>query len=143
GNCQLPVHVRVIDSRPLVVADAGGEINKTAGLEIEDIITHLDGVPVAKLVEDWTPYYAAGNEPTRLRDMANFFTRGNCGAATVRAQRGSETLEIPAERLSMTNLKVKPSQTHDLPGETFQLLSDQVAYLKFSGVKASQGASYI
>ena len=26
--------------------------------------------PVAELVETWAPFYAASNEPTRLRDIA-------------------------------------------------------------------------
>jgi C-terminal processing protease CtpA/Prc len=33
--------------------------------------------------------------------------------------------------------------THDLPGDTFQLLSDQVAYLKLSSVRAAQASSYV
>jgi C-terminal processing protease CtpA/Prc len=33
--------------------------------------------------------------------------------------------------------------THDLPGEAFRLLSDQVAYLKLSSVKASEAEDYV
>jgi hypothetical protein len=32
--------------------------------------------------------------------------------------------------------------THDLPGETFRLLSKDVAYLKMSGVKLEEVKSY-
>ena len=38
---------------------------------------------------------------------------------------------------------MQAGSTHDLPGETFRLLSDQVAYLKLSSVQAAQAASYI
>jgi hypothetical protein len=35
------------------------------------------------------------------------------------------------------------SATHDLPGETFRMLSEDVAYLKLSSVKAASVAGYI
>jgi C-terminal processing protease CtpA/Prc len=143
GECQLPVIVRFIENRPLVLSKLGGESAKAGGLEIGDFITHLDGVPVAKLVENWTPYYAAGNDPTRLRDIGNTFTRGVCGTLAVRAERKGEKLELQTERVPLATLKTKPIQTHDRPGETFQLFSDQVAYLKLSSVKASEASHYV
>ena len=38
---------------------------------------------------------------------------------------------------------MRAGTTHDLPGDAFRLLSDQVAYLKLSAVKAAQAASYV
>jgi C-terminal processing protease CtpA/Prc len=123
-----------------VTGYAADEAGKATGLKPGDVITELDGVPVSKLVKSWTPYYAAGNDPTRLRDIADSLTRGSHGPATIRAQRENETLELRVERLPV-NPKGPP--THDLPGETFRLLSDQVAYLKLSSVKASEAAHYV
>jgi C-terminal processing protease CtpA/Prc len=44
---------------------------------------------------------------------------------------------VPIEQLNAV------ANTHDLPGETFRLLSKDVAYLKLSTVKADQAAKYI
>jgi C-terminal processing protease CtpA/Prc len=143
GDSQLPVTVRFIENRAVVTGYPAAGAGKATGLEVGDVIMALDGVPVSELVERWTPYYAAGNDPTRLRDIAGSLTRGGHGAATIRAQRGKETLELRAERLPLATLKLKAWEFHDLPGETFRLLSDQVAYLKLSSVKASEAAHYV
>jgi hypothetical protein len=143
GDCQLPVTVRFIENGAVVTGYPVAEAGKATGLEVGDVITELDGLPVSKLVENWTPYYAAGNDATRLRDIASSLTRGSQGAATIRAQRGNETLELRLERLPLAKLNLKGLETHDLPGETFRLLSDQVAYLKLSSVKAGEAAHYV
>jgi C-terminal processing protease CtpA/Prc len=111
-------------------------------MKLGDVITELDGVAVAKLMERWKRYYAASNEPTRLRDIALQMTRGDCGKTTIRVRRNNAAMEIGAERVSPKDLKAIAFR-HDLPGETFRLLSKDVAYLKLSTVKVDQAAKYI
>ena len=53
------------------------------GLQTGDIVSAIDGVAVTELLERWSKYYAASNEPTRLRDIARSMTRGDCGAAAL------------------------------------------------------------
>jgi C-terminal processing protease CtpA/Prc len=141
GACQLPVNVRFIENRAVVVSFAAAEAGKASGLRPGDIITELDGAPVSKLVESWAPYYAASNEPTRLRDIARSMTRGGCGEATLRVLRERDELSLKARRLPTADLRT--ALTHDLPGETFRRLSDDVAYLKLSSVKSADVRRYI
>jgi C-terminal processing protease CtpA/Prc len=96
---------------------------------------------VATLVERWTPYYAASNHSTRLRDIARFMTRGACGPVAMRIRRGNEKLDLKPERINQTTLI--PVLTNDRPGPTLQKLSPDVAYLKLSAVKAAEAASYV
>ena len=141
GACQLPVNVRFIEGRP-VISSYTGKTADTSGMKPGDIITEIDGVTIAKLMERWTQYYAASNEPTRLRDIAMQMTRGECGKATIRVSRSNAEIEISSERVSPKELK--PFEfAHDLPGDTFRLLSKDVAYLKLSSVKLDQAAKYI
>lgn len=141
GACQLPVKVRFIEGRP-VISGYAGQIGETSGIKRGDIITQLDGVPIAKLMDRWKSYYAASNEPTRQRDIAMQMTRGNCGRTTIRVRRNNAAMEISAERVSPKDL-TGITFAHDLPGETFRLLSKDVAYLKLSSVKVDQAAKYI
>lgn len=141
GACQLPVNVRFIEDRPVISGHAG-PVGENSGIKRGDIITELDGVSVAKLIDRWKPYYAASNEPTRLRDIALQMTRGECGKTTVGIRRNNAAMAISAERVSAKDL-TSIAFTHDLPGETFRLLSKDVAYLKLSMVKLDQAAKYI
>ena len=141
GACQLPVNVRFVERRPVIWSYAG-KAGETSGMKPGDVITDLDGVPVANLLERWKRYYAASNEAARLRDIARQMTRGECGKATIRVNRDSAAMEISSERVPIEQLNAM-ANTHDLPGETFRLLSKDVAYLKLSTVKADQAAKYI
>src|ERR1041385_5390070 len=141
GDCRLPVNVRFVEGRP-VISSYAGQVGETSGMKPGDVITELDGVGVRKLMEGWKRYYAASNEATMLRDIGLQFTRGECGKTTIRVSRQNATINISAERVSRKDLKTI-AYTHDLPGETFRLLSKDVAYLKLSTVKLDQAAKYV
>ena len=143
GNCQLPVITRFIERRAVVTGYSDATAGPATGLRIGDVIERLDGVPVEELVERWAPYYPASNEPTRRRDIARAMTRGPCSAAGVTVLRAGETVQVTAQRQPLASLDQKIGSTHDLPGETFRLLSDDVAYLKLSSVQAAQVSNYI
>jgi C-terminal processing protease CtpA/Prc len=128
------VGVRFIGGRA-AVTEAG------AGLAAGDVITAIDGVPVAELVKRWSPYYAASNEPTRLRDIAPSLMRGECGATKLSVLRGNETLEVTGTREPVWGAEAR--RTHDLPGDTFRVLPEKVAYLKLSSIKIADVPGYI
>src|SRR6185503_519582 len=98
GTCQLPVNVRFVEGRP-VISGYAAKAGETSGMKPGDIITELDGVAIAKLMERWTRYYAASNEASRLRDIALQMTRGECGKATLRLRRNNVAIEIGSERV--------------------------------------------
>src|SRR5436190_23554554 len=79
GECEVPARFRFIENRMVVTGFASPEAEQTSGLNAGDVVTGLDSVPVARLIEQWTPYYAASNDAARMRDMAGSLTRGACG----------------------------------------------------------------
>jgi C-terminal processing protease CtpA/Prc len=141
GTCQIPVTMRFIENQAVVAGYSDTGSGPASGLQPGDVVTAIDGVAVGELIKQWSPYYAASNEPTRLRDIARSMMRGNCGAAAVRVTRENATLELKPARVPETSSTV--GRTHDRPGETFRKLSSDVAYLKLSSVQASQAATYI
>ena len=141
GECGIAVQIRFIEGQPVVIGYAAPEAARDSGLSRGDVITSLDGVPVAKLIEQWRPYYAASNEAARMHDIARSMTRGKCGDVNVGAKRDAQDLKLNARRTTLPQ-EAAPS-THDRPGETFRLLSKDVAYLKLSSVKISDAAHYV
>jgi hypothetical protein len=132
GDCEIPARIRFIEGRPVVTA-AGGS------LEVGDVISALDSTPVSRLVAEWSRFYAASNEPTRLRDIGRFMTRGACGAATVAVTRATGDVVVKTERVKSAP---RPT-TNDLPGDTFRKLSPEVAYLKLSSIKIADVPKYL
>jgi C-terminal processing protease CtpA/Prc len=124
----------------VVTGFASPEAEKASGLFVGDVVTGLDGVPVIRLIEQWTPYYAVSNDAARMRDMARSLTRGACVDVSMDILRGGLERKIDVHR---TEAKDSGRRTHDLPGETFRLLSKDIAYLKLSSVKSSDAARYV
>ena len=143
GDCQLPVVVRFVENSAVVVGYSQDQAGPATGLKRGDLILDLDGTPVQDLVQRWTPLYADSNDAARVRDIAQSMTRGVCGPATVKFRRKTETLNITAPRLPRSTLNLGAGVTHDLPGEAFRMLSNDVAYLKLSAAKQTESAHYI
>jgi len=143
GPCQIPILLRFVENQAVVTGYAEGSPDLSSSLKPGDVVSAIDGAAVAGLVERWSPYYAASNQPTRLRDIARSMTRGACGPATLAVSRGGTTQEVTVERTAPPASSATSGRTHDRPGETFRKLSPDVAYLKLSSVKAAQAASYI
>lgn len=140
GKCQIPVNVRFVENVPVITGFTVAPSDEPAELKVGDVFTEVDGVPAHQLIETWLPYYAGSNDAARMRAIAYFFTRGDCGDASVGIRRQGTDLKLSVKRSP-------PSQvdraTHDLPGPAFRLLSKDVAYLKLSMVKANDCPHYV
>ncbi len=146
GACRLPVNVRFVrdpnGKNQAVVTSFASPDGEATGLKPGDVIDSLDGAPIDSLIPKWSPYYADSNDAARLRDIASSMTNGGCGDANLAIRRRTETLKITAKRLPSKDMAAI-SRTHDLPGDTFRLLSPDVAYLKLSSVKAAEIDHYL
>ncbi|MBL8217089.1 MAG: hypothetical protein JNK87_40590 [Bryobacterales bacterium] len=142
GACALPIDGRFLDGQFVVYRLTARDPANNL-LQLGDVLTHLGGAPLADLVAEWSPYYPASNEPTRLREIARTATRGDCGPVPVTVQRGSDIRQLTLNRLPVAAIDFSRSSVHDLPGPAFQKLADDIAYLKLSGARIADAASYV
>jgi hypothetical protein len=140
GDCSVAASVRFIGSKA-VIAKLDASL---AGLQVGDVIAEIDAVPIEQLIKKWKPFYAASNDTTVLRDIGRNLLRGACGSASLAIERGTEAITVDIQRVpdASTNIAAL-NGSHDLSGNTFQLLTPQVAYLKLSSVKASEVPNFI
>ena len=134
GKCRVPVITRFVDDRAVVSGFFAADDAARTHLQRGDVIEAIDGVPVTGLIAQWEPYYADSNRAAELRDMGRSLTQGPCGDVKLGVRRGDEALDVATARTSDA-----PPQdahgTHDRPGDAFQLLSKEVAYVKISTLK--------
>jgi len=140
GSCHWPVALRFVEGRATVTAFTDEGQGRASNLEIGDVIETVDGQPIDALIEAWSPYYSASNQTTRLRDMARFLPRGDCGESTLTIERRGASQTVVVARLADSDRKPIP---RDRPGETFQLLSAEVAYLKLSSIRVQDVVGYL
>jgi C-terminal processing protease CtpA/Prc len=143
GALELPVILRFVEGKPVVTGYSHAVLGPATGLEIGDVIEEVDGQPVGSLVQAWRPYYPSSNEASLLRDIARKLTRGSADSVRIAGRRPSGAFALTAERAPIADLDLMACRVHDLPGETFRLLSDDVAYLKLSSVAEADVGDYI
>lgn len=139
GPCQLSVNVRFIEGLPVVASYSGSP----GSLQLGDVLEQLDGAVLSEQIARWRPYYAGSNDGSRLRDIGRSMTRGECGPTTAVVKREDGELKLQAERVPTNSLNLKTSNTNDLEGPTFRLLTPSIAYLKISSVKAAEVSAHI
>jgi C-terminal processing protease CtpA/Prc len=142
GLCQLPADIRFVEGKAYVIRN-NSRAPVQSGLGAGDLILRLDGTAVEDLIAEWTPYYAASNEPTRLRDIGNYMTLGHCGPVSVTLDRAGETVAVQETRVPLSTLDLSRMNRHDRLGDTFQKLADDIAYLKLGTVVAANSRRYI
>jgi len=142
GTDEVPVFVRSVEDRFVVFGYSHETQGPATGLEVGDAIHRVDGIAVETLVDSLSAYYGVSNEATLLRDIGRSLTRG-FGPAMLGGVGPDGAFEFSATRMPRTQLDLSPGYRHDLPGSTFQMLDEDVAYLKLSSVVAASAASYI
>jgi C-terminal processing protease CtpA/Prc len=129
GDCALPATLRFIGDKLVVYRVDSADSTFQPG----DILDSLDGASIQSLVGKWAMYYPDSNDAARQRDLAANLTRGACAAVSMEITRGSRPVPVSATRTRSQQTWV----THDQPGDTFRLLSADVAYIKLSSIKAA------
>lgn len=142
GKCLIPINVRYVENSFVVVGFNSFVPDPTAKIDIGDVITEIDGVPLHQLTESWAPYYATSNDAARMRDFGHYLTRGDCGDVTISLRRDHSDVKLKMKRVAAKVNDFDPGH-HDLPGDAFRLLSKDVAYLKLSSVKEKDCVDYV
>jgi hypothetical protein len=142
GECRLPIMAWPVEGRFVVGAYSIPERGKASGLEVGDVILEVDGVSVDSLAAAWAPYFGVSNESARRREIGRSLSKGPCGSCRITVERAGKRLDVAANRDSMSAQDRRPP-THDRPGDAFQRLSEDVAYLKLSAVHVKDIPSYL
>lgn len=143
GAFTVPVALRMIEGKPVVSAFSNDTLGPRSGLRIGDAILTVDGVRIDSLFRLWTPLYAASNEPTRQRDMARSLLRGVDTLVTLVVDRDGTRTTVRATRVPVARIDPRAGMTHDLPGNTFRMLTPEVAYVKLGPLKRDSVSAYL
>jgi C-terminal processing protease CtpA/Prc len=141
GDAYWPVGFRWIEDRLTVTSYAELAGAADCGLRIGDVLLAIGGEPLADRIARWHRYYAGSNERARLRAIAGAIPRGPVGPVEITIDRGGERRTLTVERVEAEQARVR--EPHDRAGDTLQMLSPDIAYLKLSSVAIAAVPSYI
>lgn len=84
GDFYPPFHIRLIEDEFVVADYYNPELKQTAGLDIGDIITHIDERPIGLIVDSLRDYCPASNNAARMRDIAADLLRSTSNRTNIR-----------------------------------------------------------
>ena len=77
GDMQAPFRVQFIENKLVVTYYYDPELKGSAGLEVGDFITHVNGKKIEYIIDSIKSYYPASNEEVRKMNLANDLVRSN------------------------------------------------------------------
>lgn len=130
-----PVHLRFIENKWVVTDYYNEELQEESGLNIGDIITTINGVPVDEIVKEKSQYYPASNLPAKLRDLGPDLLRSNLTEIEIDYVSGNAKVQTkilklyPRDSINLFNW-YKSNQ-----GKSFKMLDNNIGYVTLQTIK--------
>lgn len=135
GSNYAPAHVRFIENKLVVTDFYNPELQQETGLEIGDVITHLNGKKVEDIVAELKPLYPASNEAAQLRDISADLLRSADDEVKIRfiSQTGEQERALKLYRRDSLNMYHWYRSGDE---ETFRLLEGNIGYVTLESITA-------
>jgi C-terminal processing protease CtpA/Prc len=130
-----PVHVRFIENQLVVTDYYNEELKSQVGLQIGDIITKVNGIPIETMVKEKSKYYPASNIPTKLRDISADLLRSNSNNIEIEFVSGNSNPQTKT-------LNLYPKDSLDIyrwyrksDDKSFKMLANNIGYVTLQNIK--------
>jgi len=135
GSYYPPVHLRFIEDKLVATDYYNDDLKKENGLEVGDIITHINGQSIEEIIEKKSKYYPASNEQSRLRNMASDFLRSDSSEIKIQyITRDSVKRDKYIKLYALEDLKM-PEWYQKSKTESFKLLENNIGYINLETIK--------
>ena len=135
GKYYSPVHLRFIQDKLVVTDYYNPELKNEVGLEIGDVITHVNGERIENIEERLRKYYPASNKAAQQRDMAIDILRSNEKDRTITFVSGSGKPLVKKIKLyekdKLNTYEWYPSSKE----KCFKLLDNNIGYITLQTIR--------
>ena len=133
GYWLAPFQVRFIENQLVVTKYYEPDLQTASGLNIGDIITHINGKTIKAIVDSVKTYYPASNDAARMRDIANDILRSNYKTIQISYISSNQSKQKNLalyDRQNMFKYMFKKDTTL-----CYKLLNDNISYITLKSIK--------
>jgi C-terminal processing protease CtpA/Prc len=134
GGFYPPFHVRFIEDEWVVTDYYNPELKQVAGLEIGDIITHINESPVDHIVDSLRDYYPASNNAARMRDIGADILRSNGSEVNISYTSDGLSKRKDLILYKRANLKIFRWYRRDT-SQCYKWLDGNIGYVTLQSIK--------
>lgn len=136
GELSVPVQIKFIENKAVVTGYYDQELGEKTTLKPGDVITAVEGQPVADIIEKRLPYYPASNYPTKLRDIARSFLKGNNPTVEVTVNSDGKIRNLTLERSSGEGWNFRKDWAHNMPDSCYRMIDSDIGYIYLGNIKS-------
>ena len=134
GNNYASYRVQFVEQKLVVTDYYNPELKDESGLEIGDIITHINGKTIEAIVDSVKIFYPASNDAVRLWNISFDLLRSNNNTINIQYVSSGQTRqnELPlyqSNRLNMYRYKVSQNE------KCYELLDGNIGYVTLATIK--------
>lgn len=136
GSFYPPIHVRFVENKLVVDAFFNEEAKVESGIEIGDVITHINGKPINEIVESIHDFYPASNQPTRLRNISFDILRSKINTVNLSIERDGKQHDKTLQLFE--NKEIRGYYTwykRENNGKSFKILDNNIGYITLKNIK--------
>jgi C-terminal processing protease CtpA/Prc len=104
-------------------------------LKIGDVISKVEGKPLAEVIKARLPYYPASNLSTQMRDLALDILRANSNNLNINYIRKGKEFDLQLKLYKKSELDYYRGYRRDLGGESFKLLDNNIGYVTLKNIR--------
>ncbi|MDR1197472.1 MAG: peptidase S41 [Prevotellaceae bacterium] len=131
GNRYAPFGIRHVEDKWIVTDYYKPELKEVAGLDVGDIITHINGKSVEAIIDSIRIYYPASNEAARTRDMARDLLRSVDEKIRINCISSGQVKQKNLTLYERKDLAVKSNDT----ASCYRLMNDDIGYVTLKTIK--------
>lgn len=136
GVNNTPYQVTFVEQKAMITNYFDNEKAEESGLQVGDIITHINGKTVEQIIKDQLKYTPASNYPTQLRDIAKNLLKTNDTTIQVKYKRGNKT-ESGTIKAYDPNTNTINMHRSFAPDSCFRMINKDIAYIYPGNIKNS------
>ncbi len=135
GNNYAPFRIQFVEQKWVVTDYYNPELKEASGLEIGDIITHIDGKTVEFIVDSVKKYYPASNESARMRDISADLLRSNNNTVTIQYVSLGQTKQKEIPLYARDRLNIYGWYKVNKDEKCYKLLDNNIGYVTLANIK--------
>ena len=135
GSNYAPFRVQFIEQKLVVTDYYNPELKEVSGLEIGDIITHINGKTIEFIVDSLKKYYPASNEAARLRDISADLLRSSDNTINISYTSSGQTKEKELTLYVRDSLSIYRWYKVNQDEKCYKLLDGNIGYVTLANIK--------
>jgi len=135
GDYWAPFKFSIIDDKAVVTGFYSDSLAQKDDIRIGDAISHVDGVPVAAIFKEKSPYIPASNPAIKKRNAYASIFNGSTDNATITLERHGKTTNKQIARYLRDRFK-KPANDAVPASEKYRMLDNNIGYVNMGVLTA-------